>query len=189
MSKNTIGVGRWQLALAVLTLLFGSGFVFRFFRTGDSDSHAQRIELSIVAPAIPGPIVVPEVKTPSILANPANSQQPLQIPIPVQLDLTLEHFVATYASLREKDRPLYLQSLVGKQVCWTGYVSQVYLSENYLYLSESPNGPTTPFVCVAFDNTMRLGIAAPSRKVRASGTVEIRGDWIVINATKLVVCL
>lgn len=108
-------------------------------------------------------------------------------PEPPFVNLTLDHFADTYASLGERDRSTYLQSLAGKKITWTGYITQMYLSDKYLYLSDKKDGTGAMNVCVSFKDDMRLSVGPVMTKIYVSGPVEIRGHWVVINASELMV--
>jgi hypothetical protein len=104
---------------------------------------------------------------------------------PLLADVTFDHFAATYSSLSDRDRSPYIQSLVGKKVVWTGYISQIYLYQNNFYFSDKRDEVTDVNVAVDFKDDMRLNIGPVKSKIRVSGTVEIRQHWIVIHATEL----
>ena len=138
------------------------------------------------------PKEVPQVRLkPEIKAEPPKQPEPKEPkaakPEPPFVDVTLEHFADTYASLGEKDRSTYLQSLARKRVTWTGYIMQIYLADNYLYLSDKKGGHTALNVGVGFKDAMRLNVGPLKAKIRVSGPVEIRGQWVFIDATELTV--
>jgi hypothetical protein len=111
-------------------------------------------------------------------SEPAESEPPL-------VEVTFDHFAATYSSLSERDRAAYIRSLAGKRVKWAAYIKQMYLYQNTMYLSDEPGKTADVSVAVNFTDEMRLSIGPVNSKIRVSGTVEIREQWVVINATEL----
>ena len=119
-----------------------------------------------------------EVRSKPQTSTPPKSEPPL-------VDVQFDKFAATYSSLSERDRPTYIQSLAGKRVRWTGYISQIYLYQNVLYISDRRGQPADVNVAVEFRDDMRLSIGPVNSEIRVSGTVVIRGHWVMINATEL----
>jgi hypothetical protein len=104
---------------------------------------------------------------------------------PPLVDVTFDHFAATYSTLSERDRSTYIQSLAGKRVMWTAYIREIYLYQNSLYLSDKEDGVPDVNVAVNFTDEMRMSIGPTNSQIQVSGTVEIREPWVVIIATKL----
>lgn len=110
--------------------------------------------------------------------QPGKSQPPFA-------NVTLEQFAATYSSLGPDDRPSYLGTIAGRRITWIGYISQIYLRDNYFYLSNHRDMPSDVNVSVNVTNEMRLGLGPPQAKIQVSGIVEIRQQWVIIDATEL----
>jgi hypothetical protein len=197
MSNPEFGIARWNLVVAFfallvgfLTFLFGPGVAAQLLRP----TEQPQPEKPAPATLLPQPQMLP--------TEPVAIKQLIKLlPGPIKeansepstfasshVDISLEHFVATYSSLREQDRPVYLQSLAGKKITWTAYISQLYLLESCLYLSERPDAPSVANVAVNFDKELTLRVAPPKSKICVTGMVEIRGAWVVINASDLRVC-
>jgi hypothetical protein len=157
-------------------------------RMSDPANHAPGAKE--VPPAIPKEVpplrLNPEVKV-EALKQPEPKKQEAGKAEPPFVNVTFEHFADTYASLGVKDRSTYLQSLAGKKVAWTGYIMQMYLADNYLYLSDKKDGSSAVNVHVRFKDNMRLNVGPVMTKIRVSGPVEIRGQWVTIEASELTV--
>jgi hypothetical protein len=128
----------------------------------------------------------PEVKV-EALKQPEPKEQEARKAEPPFVNVTFEHFADTYASLGEKDRSTHVQSLAGKRVECIGYIMQLYLADNYLYLSEKKDGSSAVNVHVRFKDNMRLNLGPLMAKTRVCGPVEIRGQWVTIEASDLTV--
>jgi hypothetical protein len=185
----------FNLAVNLITLWFehASGY-FQAAPIGSETylSDGQRITIAKTQAAQAASKQQPpvEAKDDSKTAAPKDVQsKPLtpeqtksELPI---VNVTFDHFAATYSSLSERDRSTYIHSLAGKKVTWVAYIKQIYLYQNVIYLSQNKEGATDVSVDVDFTDDMRLSIGPVKSKIQVSGTVEIRDRWIVINATAL----
>jgi hypothetical protein len=146
-----------------------------------NDMLRSKQSLAAIPKDNPPPSLQPELK-PEPLKQPEAKMSKAE---PAFLDLTFEHFAQTYESLSEKDRATYLQGLAGKTIQWTGYIGQMYLTDNYFYMWNNQDSYDDVLVNVSFTDAMRLSVGPLKSKIRVSGVVEIRQQWVVIHATEL----
>jgi hypothetical protein len=146
-----------------------------------SDMRGSTQSLAAIPKENPPPPLQPELKSEPLKQPEAKASKAE----PAFLALTFEHFAQTYESLSEKDRATYLQGLAGKNVQWTGYIGQMYLTDNYLYMWNKQDSFGDVLVNVSFTDDMRLREGPLKSKIRVSGVVEIRQQWVVIHATEL----
>ena len=111
---------------------------------GRMPKQQPQLQVKGDTPPVPPKELQSKPKTP----EPAKSEPPL-------VDVTFDHFAATYSSLSERDRATYIQSLAGKRVNWTAYIRQLYLYQNTMYLSDKPNERADASVAVDFTDEIR----------------------------------
>jgi hypothetical protein len=179
--------------IIVLVIEYKSGY-FQSVSVGPRERMSERQEPSVGNARDIMP--TPKTKTPFQAAGDSKSSPSKQgQPEPQQLqsrksqpsfaNVTLEHFAATYSSLGPNDRPTYLGTIAGKRITWTGYISQIYLRDNYFYLSNHRDMPGDVHVSVNVKDEMRLGLGPLHAKIQVTGIVEIRQEWVIIDATEL----
>jgi hypothetical protein len=193
MSETTSWLG---LLISIVILLFGNGLCYR--RTKPNANAL--VSLVIAALTLAGLYYLwaktsnaASAESSQVKRSSSVSEEPYTLPVKLEppradamaLDITFEEFASTLASLSAGDRTCYLESIAAKNISWTGYVSQVHLAENYLYLSEHRDPATTVNVAVWFPQELRSQIAPVGKVLRVKGAAEIRGPWVVVHASEL----
>jgi hypothetical protein len=193
MNDTTSWLG---LIVSVIILLFGNGLCYR--RTKPNASALVSLVVALLS--VGGLYYVwstlygnPASKVRVSAYREASGELPHTLPValgppkadPNVLDVTFQEFAATLASLSDKDRACYLESIASKRVSWTGRVREVHLLENYLYLADNPDPKSAANIAVQFPKDLRAQIVPIGASLHVTGTTEIRGPWVVVNASEL----